>query len=157
MIDANGYVRVKVVPGKGYWVPEHHLVMAQVVGRPLVKGEVVHHINGDRADNSPSNLFLCRDSAHHNEVHRSEAAALRVLLAAGVVVFRDGRYTIYHGDCREVLPSLGRFDLLLTDPPYGIGIASNPVRGSHERMGWDSAQRVESLTAARARQMREGA
>ena len=28
--------------------------------------------------------------------------------------------TIYHGDCREVLPSLGKFDLLLTDPPYGV-------------------------------------
>lgn len=26
--------------------------------------------------------------------------------------------TIYHGDCREILPSLDRFDLLLTDPPY---------------------------------------
>lgn len=29
--------------------------------------------------------------------------------------------TLYHGDCREILPRLGRFDLLLTDPPYGIG------------------------------------
>jgi len=29
--------------------------------------------------------------------------------------------TIYHGDCREVLPALGTFDLLLTDPPYGTG------------------------------------
>ena len=29
--------------------------------------------------------------------------------------------TLYHGDCREILPQLGRFDLLLTDPPYGIG------------------------------------
>ena len=27
--------------------------------------------------------------------------------------------TLYHGDCREILPTLGRFDLLLTDPPYG--------------------------------------
>lgn len=25
------------------------------------------------------------------------------------------------GDCRDVLPTLGKFDLLLTDPPYGIG------------------------------------
>src|SRR4029079_14253819 len=30
--------------------------------------------------------------------------------------------TIYHGDCREILPLLGRFDLLLTDPPYGINL-----------------------------------
>lgn len=28
--------------------------------------------------------------------------------------------TIYHGDCREILPHVGHADLLLTDPPYGI-------------------------------------
>jgi DNA modification methylase len=32
---------------------------------------------------------------------------------------QDG-ITIYHGDCREVLPSLEPVDLVLTDPPYGI-------------------------------------
>lgn len=32
---------------------------------------------------------------------------------------RDG-ITIYNADCRQVLPFLGRFDLLLTDPPYGL-------------------------------------
>ena len=33
--------------------------------------------------------------------------------------------TIYHGDCRDVLPSLapGSVDLVLTDPPYGIGFS----------------------------------
>jgi site-specific DNA-methyltransferase (adenine-specific) len=33
--------------------------------------------------------------------------------------YQDGAVTIYHGDCREIVPTLGRFDLLLTDPPYG--------------------------------------
>lgn len=28
--------------------------------------------------------------------------------------------TIYHGDCREILPMLPKVDLLLTDPPYGV-------------------------------------
>lgn len=32
-----------------------------------------------------------------------------------------GNAELWHGDCREVLPSLGRFDLVLTDPPYGLG------------------------------------
>ena len=32
---------------------------------------------------------------------------------------RDG-ITIYHGDCREIVPSLPVADLVLTDPPYGI-------------------------------------
>ena len=29
--------------------------------------------------------------------------------------------TIYHEDCRKILPTLPRVDLVLTDPPYGIG------------------------------------
>lgn len=32
--------------------------------------------------------------------------------------YQDDACTIYHGDCRDVLPQLGRFDLLLTDIPY---------------------------------------
>lgn len=28
--------------------------------------------------------------------------------------------TIYHADCREVLPNLPKVDLVLTDPPYGV-------------------------------------
>jgi len=34
--------------------------------------------------------------------------------------YQDDAVTIYHGDCREIVPMLGKFDLLLTDPPYGI-------------------------------------
>jgi DNA modification methylase len=34
--------------------------------------------------------------------------------------YQDDACTIYLGDCREIVPTLGRFDLLLTDPPYGI-------------------------------------
>jgi len=33
---------------------------------------------------------------------------------------QDG-ITIYHGDCREVLPSLPRDTVVVTDPPYGLG------------------------------------
>lgn len=35
-------------------------------------------------------------------------------------VITIGDATLYHADCRDVLPTLGKFDLLLTDPPYGI-------------------------------------
>ena len=32
--------------------------------------------------------------------------------------YQDDAVTIYHGDCREILPSLEPVDLVLTDPPY---------------------------------------
>lgn len=35
--------------------------------------------------------------------------------------YEESGITIYHGDCREILPSLPKVDLVLTDPPYGIG------------------------------------
>jgi len=33
--------------------------------------------------------------------------------------YEENGITIYHGDCREILPSLAKVDLVLTDPPYG--------------------------------------
>jgi site-specific DNA-methyltransferase (adenine-specific) len=35
--------------------------------------------------------------------------------------------TIYHGDCREILPELPKVDLVLTDPPYGVGFQYSGV------------------------------
>ena len=32
-----------------------------------------------------------------------------------------------------------QFDLAIVDPPYGIGISSNPVRQQHEKKSWDNA------------------
>lgn len=46
--------------------------------------------------------------------------------------------TIYKGDCLEVMKLLPKVDLCLTDPPYGIDIASNPFRQKHEKSDWDN-------------------
>jgi len=35
--------------------------------------------------------------------------------------YQDEWVTIYHGDCREILPELPKVDLVLTDPPYNVG------------------------------------
>lgn len=55
--------------------------------------------------------------------------------------YRDDSVTIYNADCRKILPWLGRFDLLLTDPPYGIGFAAQPTkwqrRAGQKPEAWD--------------------
>ncbi len=44
--------------------------------------------------------------------------------------YQDEYVTLYHGDNREIAPTLGSgFDLLLTDPPYGIGVSKKEFFG----------------------------
>ena len=35
--------------------------------------------------------------------------------------YEHGGITIYHGDCRDILPGFDAADVVVTDPPYGIG------------------------------------
>ena len=37
--------------------------------------------------------------------------------------YEDSAVTIYHGDCRDILPQLPKVDLVLTDPPYNVAKA----------------------------------
>lgn len=39
-----------------------------------------------------------------------------------------GNATLYLGDCLDVLPTLGKVDAVVTDPPYGIGEAAGKAK-----------------------------
>ena len=55
--------------------------------------------------------------------------------------YQDDACTIYLGDCRDILPGLDPVDLVLTDPPYGIGDKWKGGVGS----GWGRAREQSQL------------
>lgn len=53
--------------------------------------------------------------------------------------YQQGGIAIYHGDCREILPSLGGVDCIVTSPPYNCGM---------DYGGHDDAMPVEEYFSA---------
>lgn len=66
--DDRGYINVTL--GHGKRRREHSLIAEEVLGRPLKKNEVVHHINGNKSDNC--NLLIC-DRPYHQWLHNRMA------------------------------------------------------------------------------------
>ena len=64
--------------------------------------------------------------------------------------YDHGGVTIYHGDCREILPQLPKVDLVLTDPPYGMNFVSNYRFEKHMEIHGDDKMPKELLSMSRS-------
>lgn len=61
--------------------------------------------------------------------------------------WESGINQVVMADCLEAMKLIPdkSIDLILTDPPYGIGIASNPFRQKFEKKEWDNAPITEDF------------
>lgn len=70
-IDKDGYVLIRKTKHpfavQGY-IREHRLIMERIIGRYLLKDEIVHHKNENKADNHVSNLELMKKT-EHDRIH----------------------------------------------------------------------------------------
>lgn len=82
-LASNGYVLIRVgkdhhladVRGYAY---EHRLVAEQKLGRRLKPGELVHHKNEVKTDNSPDNLEVVSSISEHKVKHRRPGSKRRL-------------------------------------------------------------------------------
>jgi hypothetical protein len=70
-LNQNGYVEVKTAHGQRRW-PFEHRVVWESIHDSLPKGWVIHHIDGDRTNNAPSNLAACESNGEHHRTYHAE-------------------------------------------------------------------------------------
>jgi hypothetical protein len=79
---------------KDGYVLEHRKIVQDLIGRPLLKDEIVHHIDCDKSNNSLNNLLLCSSSSEHREIHNTIEKTISKLLKDNILVFEDKQYKI---------------------------------------------------------------
>ena len=50
----------------------HRRVAEALIGRPLRLGEIVHHVDGNKLNNTPENLIVLASRAEHARIHFSK-------------------------------------------------------------------------------------
>jgi transcriptional regulator with XRE-family HTH domain len=98
VIDRDGYPMIPFPEGHesgrkinfGAKVHLHVLEMEKHLGRPLTKGEIIHHINCNKRDFRIDNLYLCKSLSEHFRIHGTLEKVVGMLFDAGVVSFKPG-------------------------------------------------------------------
>jgi hypothetical protein len=75
-------LRGRRTTGRGRYVKEggryqHRVAAEQILGRPLRPGEVVHHLDGNKHNNSPFNVIVMPSPAAHSRCEKRGADKAR--------------------------------------------------------------------------------
>lgn len=57
---------------KKYGRHEHRVIAEQILGRELLTGETVHHIDGNKRNNDPRNILILESQSEHAKLHMRE-------------------------------------------------------------------------------------
>lgn len=93
----NGYAGKQIDGVKKF---DHVRIAEEVLGRPLPPGAVVHHMDGDRLNNTKSNLAILPSRAYHNMIH----ARMRSMDATGRPDMRKCTYCGKWDEAHNVKP-----------------------------------------------------
>lgn len=77
-----------VIGIRGRLMLSHRAIAEKALGAPLPPAAVVHHVDGNRLNNEPSNLVICPNEAYHRLLHRR----MRALFACGNAAFIRCRF-----------------------------------------------------------------
>ncbi len=68
----------KIGSGEGKTYPkyygrhEHRIIAEKILGRKLLPGEVVHHVDGNKRNNTPENILVLESQSEHAKLHARE-------------------------------------------------------------------------------------
>lgn len=75
------------------YVSLHRLNAEKKVGRPLLRGEHVHHIDGDKQNNKRNNLYLCF-AKKHRELENELISIAMQFVRIGKIKFQKEHYIL---------------------------------------------------------------
>lgn len=76
-------------------IPEHRMVAEEKIGRPLLRGEEVHHISYIKHDNRPANLDVLENRSVHAKMPQSINELVSTLLENGAIGYDPNAHSYF--------------------------------------------------------------
>ena len=83
---------------KSGYILEQIYIAIKVLGKPLPKNAIVHHIDGNKLNNKKSNLLICENAAYHSLIHARKIS----YLASGNPTFKKCRFCKKYDDLKNL-------------------------------------------------------